>query len=92
MSIALITVIIYLVAGILVLVLFDLVTKRIRSKILIATAETQSRMAEAGSPVGSRSARILFLLLMWLFWPAVILGAIAGRRVKEDKQLGNDIL
>jgi hypothetical protein len=77
MNILAMAIALYFLGGIVVLWIFDLVTKRIRNKMEIATAETQQRMGEAGSPMSGRSARMFFMGLMWLFWPAVIIGAIA---------------
>jgi hypothetical protein len=74
----------YLLLGVVILLVFDIVTKRIRSKLLSATAETQSRMAEAGSPMSGSTAKIFFMCLMWLFWPAVLLGAATKAKDKEE--------
>ncbi len=73
-------VLLYFLTGILALLVFDATTKRIRNKLDIATAETQSRMASTGNPMGSRSAKALFVILMWVFWPVVLIGALTERK------------
>jgi hypothetical protein len=76
----LVTVIGYLAAGAVFLCLFDILTKRIRSKLEVATAETQQRLMESGNPVGSDMARTLLIVTMWLFWPFVLLGALTDKK------------
>ena len=73
---------IYLSLGAVLLAIFDLATKRIRSKFTQATSETQSRLLASGNYVSSRLASVLFLSAMWLFWPIVFIGAITDK--KED--------
>lgn len=74
----------YLLLGIMLLVVFDLATKRIRSKFTQATSETQSKLAASGSYVGSKLASVLFLGAMWLFWPMVFIGALTDRTDKKE--------
>lgn len=78
----LVGVITYLLLGIILLAIFDLVTKRIRSKFTQATSETQSRLAASGNYVGGKLAAVLFLGATWLFWPMVFIGAVTDK--KED--------
>ncbi len=74
--------IVYLLLGVIFLAAFDLVTKRIRSKFIQATSETQNRLATSGNYVGSRTAACLFVGATWLFWPVVFIGALTDK--KED--------
>ena len=76
-------ILIYLLAGVVVLWLFDLVTKRIRTKLGSATADTMQRMGEAGHPMTDRTARVFFLILMWVFWPFVLVGAATDSKEKK---------
>lgn len=77
-------VVVYLLLGVILLAIFDLATKRIRSKLTQATSETQSKLAMSGNYVGGRLASVLFLGTMWLFWPMVFVGALT------DKKEGNN--
>lgn len=81
---------VYLLLGIVSLVVFDLATKRIRSKFTQATSETQSRLAASGNFVGRNVASILFLGAMWLFWPIVFVGIVFVEALtdKEDNSHG----
>jgi len=67
---------IYLLIGGIALVIFDALTKRIRNKLNTAVADTQTRLGASGNPVGNRMAAVLFFWFMWLFWPAVFIGAL----------------
>jgi hypothetical protein len=60
----------YLAVGVLVLVIFDLITKRIRRKIHDAATETSIRLI-----TGKKTSMTVFVLTMWVFWPAVLYGA-----------------
>jgi len=81
-------VIVYLALGVIALLVFDLVTRRIRSKFMQATSETQSRLVLSGNYVGSRLASALFLGALWLFWPAVFIGALTDRTDKKEDSHG----
>lgn len=77
-------VIMYLALGIILLAVFDLVTKRIRSKFIQATGETQSRLAASGNYVGGKLASALFLGAMWLFWPMVFVGVLTDKKENDN--------
>ena len=70
----------YFLFGAVALLLFDVATHRIRSKLCQAASETQHRLAASGNYVGSRTAACLFVVAMWLFWPAVFIGAATDKR------------
>ena len=77
-------VVIYLSLGAVLLAIFDLATKRIRTKFTRAIGETQYRLVSSGNYVGGRLASALFLSAMWLFWPMVFIGALTDK--KEDSR------
>ena len=81
---ALFGVVIYLALGAVLLAIFDLATKRIRSKFTQATSETQSRLVASGNYVGGRMASVLFLGAMWLLWPMVFIGALTDRQENSN--------
>ena len=74
----------YLLLGAGLLILFDAVTKRIRTKLTQAVCETQSRLFTAGNYVGSTVAFFIFLGAMWLFWPMVFIGALTDKTGKRE--------
>ena len=82
-------VIVYLLLGIILLLLFDLVTKRIRSKLVQATSETQSKLAASGNYVGGKLASVLFLGATLLFWPMVFIGALTDKPGKKEESHGS---
>ena len=86
----LITVVIgYLVMGLLALAVLDLTTKRIRSKLRGASYETQTVVANTntGTYLGNKLAIVVILTALWIFWPAVIWGAVESRiRRKENEK------
>jgi len=77
---------IYLLTGLITLLLFDSITRRIRDKLDNATLQTQLQLGAAGFPLRHTTAKIVFLLVMWLFWPIVVLGAATDK--KEDNANG----
>jgi len=70
----------YFCGGLAVLCLFDIITKRIRRKLGAAAFSTQLKMIEANLYLGQRTGTAVFLIIMWLFWPAVLIGAVIGRK------------
>lgn len=75
---------VYLLGGLLILVVFDLITKRIRSNLSSVGLQAQLRMAEANHPIGRKSGLVLMLVLTWLAWPVVLIGVLTDRP-KEDQ-------
>ncbi len=82
MKIALVIIGLYLTLGIMALGSFDLVTGNIRRNLGEATADTQVRVSSSGSYIGLKTSRILIIAIAWLFWPLVLIGAVA--KGKED--------
>lgn len=80
----------YLVVGMGVLILFDLITGRLRRNFRQCTTDAQSRLTNSGNYIGDKWAAVLFFGAMWLFWPFVLIGAIADRiGGKNGKRLQN---
>ena len=73
----------YLIIGLVVLLCFDLRTKRLRTRLNGCTYEAQSKMANHGSLVGYRTTRIFLAIAIWMFWPVVLIGYLADRRGNE---------
>lgn len=76
---------IYLLMGIVVLGLLDLFTGRIRKNITNASCESQARLVARGSYVGRKTAIILTLIALWLFWVVAIYGALKGAKGGQSK-------
>jgi len=72
-------ILVYFLGGLLILIVFDLITKRIRSNLSSAGLQAQLRMAEANNPIGRKSSLVLMLALTWLAWPAMLIGALTDR-------------
>jgi len=85
MNIAGIAILSYLLCGLFVLLIFDLVTKRVQNNTRSAGLQAQMRMAEANSPIGVKAGIIMILVLTWLFWPMVLIGAATGRGATEQE-------
>lgn len=91
--IALLVIAVYLLAGLLFLMIFDLLTGRIRRKFKDAVADTQLNVANT-SPVmghdmamiiGRKTAFVIMVLATWAFWIAVLIGFISDSRKQEKK-------
>jgi len=87
---------VYLFVGIAVLMVFDFVTKRIRTRLSPAVDETQVKIAGANpfmgrgmaSFVSRKTAFVAIVVAMWLFWPVVLFGYVESklkRRNDADK-------
>ena len=76
MSVAVTAIGVYLFIGLLVLILFDLVTRRLRNRLRDASDEAQEKLAESGNFVGRKTSIMLTVLALWLFWPAPICGTL----------------
>lgn len=70
----------YFGIGALFLAIFDLVTGRIRRKFDWATTETQLSMTNAMVTLSRRAAKMLFLICLWVLWPAVVYGALTSKK------------
>jgi len=84
-----IAIMVYLIVGLLALAILDLTTKRIRSKLRDASYETQTVVANTntGTYLGNKLAIVVILTALWIFWPAVIWGAVESRiRRKENEK------
>lgn len=71
MSTIIIVLAIYLAVGIIALIMFDLVTKRLRRRLRDAAYDAQLKLE-----VGTKASIILTVLALWIFWPAPICGAL----------------
>ena len=91
MSTASMMLISYFAGGALLLALFDIMTGRIRTRLLNKAAQTQLVMAQHGNMYfGKRAAIILFMATMWLFWPAVLIGALTEGKGGDNEQEGEN--
>ena len=80
MPTAIIILLTYFLGGLVALLVFDLATKgRIRNNMRMAGTQAQIRMAEANNPIGPRAGLMLMLVLTWLFWPMVLIGAVTDK-------------
>ena len=85
MSLASIVLLIYFIGGLLALLVFDLITKgRIRSNMPMAGTQAQIRMAEANNPIGPKAGMAMMLVITWLFWPMVLIGAATDKKGDDD--------
>ena len=67
---------IYFGLGIVVIVVLDLCTGRVRKRLRVASSETLNKLALSGSYVGARVAMLITVLALWLFWPVLIYGVV----------------
>ena len=78
----------YLLCGIVALGLFDIVTGRLRRNWNDAIVKTMGQMSEAGIGLSVRACSVLFIVVMWLFWPAVLVGAVHDLFEKKGEEEG----
>jgi hypothetical protein len=77
---------VYLILGALILTIFEVSTRRVTRNLRGASTDAQLKMAQSGTAVGSKSVLILTFAVMWLFWPAVLIGASKKDKNKEGKE------
>jgi len=75
----------YLVLGLIAVGILELTTKRISTNIKDAKYDTQDILAKAGSVVETKTALVLTLLALWVFWPVAIYGACIPDKSKDKK-------
>ena len=75
----------YLVLGIIALGLLDLFTGRIRKNIKDASYKSQAKLVARGSYVGRKTAVVLTLIALWIFYPVAIYGAISTKKEVDDE-------
>ncbi len=68
----------YFGIGLLALMLLDLFTGRLRSRLGEASHDTQMRLLCSGSFVRMWVARLLTIIALWLLWPVAIYGYCIG--------------
>lgn len=76
---------IYLLTGIVALGLLDVFTGRIRKKLKSASVQSQAKLAASGSYVGTKTAVVLILIALWIFWVVAIYGAISEKMEGKKK-------
>ncbi len=70
---------IYFFAGVLSLVLLDVLTKRIRGRLVDASYDTRTRLAETGNWMGPKTALVVTVFALWILWPVAIYEAVKDR-------------
>jgi len=68
----------YFVIGLVVLISLDVATKKIRKWLKVAPFDTQAKLATSGNYTGIKSATVIILLALWLFWPLAIFSVLVG--------------
>jgi len=66
----------YLIAGTLAILLLDLTTGRISRNLKSASCDTQEILAKAGLIIPPKASLIIITVVLWLFWPLAIYGAV----------------
>ena len=78
----------YFLTGLVVLVLFDLLTHRIRKNFKNSAYDAKGQLAEKGNYIGDKQAFLFIALVTYLFWPFVIIGALTGKKKEQESQDG----
>lgn len=66
----------YFAIGVVALALLDLITGRVRKRLREASFETQDRLIKSGQPTGTKTALLLTIGALLLFWWLAIYSAI----------------
>lgn len=75
---------VYLAIGLVVMVVFDLLTHRIRDRLQTASMMSQTTLLNANVMVGLKIAGAVTLLITWLFYPVLIYAALFGGKNEEQ--------
>lgn len=84
MNVVWIVVLGYFSVGIISLLVLDLVTNRVKRRLVPASYETREKLAVSGYYLGARTALVVTLLALWLLWPAVIYAAVVNKNNSEE--------
>ena len=85
MNILLIVITAYFVIGFLALCILEVFTRRITTRLRSASVDTQVELGATGNFVGTKSAFVLTLFALLLFWPVAIYGALSSGGKKPDE-------
>ncbi len=69
----------YFTLGLVAIVVLDLLTKRVRRRLTTASYDTRDKLVLSGSYVGVKTALVITIGALWLFWPVAIYAAIRGK-------------
>lgn len=70
----------YLMAGIAALLLFDVLTHRIRERLVHTVGEARGVMVPSGVFLGQRTGTIVVILILVVFWPGVLCSALLPKQ------------
>jgi len=70
----------YFGVGVLALVGLNAFTKKLWSRAKESIADVQIKMSTSGEPVGHKTAAVLLIVALWLFWPVAVFGSLTRRR------------
>ena len=81
----------YFLIGVIALGILELATHRITDKIRKGgvVTETQSRLIESGNFVNTKTAILLIIVSLLIFWPVAVYGAITPNRKKKEGDDGS---
>lgn len=68
---------VYFIGGLLALLVLDLLTKRVRTKLGSATEDARYQLLATGTYMSRKSALVAVVVALWLFWPVAIWGALS---------------
>lgn len=79
MNVLLTVIVVYFLIGLLSLAILEIATHRVSKRLKSASVEAQVKLSDNGSYVGSKTALMMTLLALILFYPFAIYAAIRWR-------------
>lgn len=68
----------YFLLGLVSLLLLEATTKRISTRLRGASYDTSDTLAQGGMPVGTRTALVITIFMLVVFWPFAVAPAVIG--------------
>lgn len=85
-----ITLALYFFIGCIALLILELTTHRISKRLKTASYDTHDKLAKSGNMVGEKTARVLTVLALIMFWWVAIYGALSDKNGGENEGIKKD--
>ncbi len=86
MNILWVVLVFYFTMGIVAIIALDMLTGRVKQRLKSASYDTRDKLMVSGSYVGVKTALVLTLLALWIFWPVAIYGALSNLGGKNGQK------
>jgi hypothetical protein len=76
---------IYIASGVIVLIALEAFTHRISKRMDSATLDAVGKLANSGTVISIKGAKLILALAIFAFWPAALYGAVTKEKPKSTE-------